>query len=109
MTYNTSLFSFVETRLFSKLVGKYLADDAYASLQQSLIADPEAGALIAGSGGVRKLRWPVSGKGKRGGVRVIYYAKVRDGVIWMLTMYAKNVAENIPAHVLKQIKVEIDG
>jgi hypothetical protein len=51
----------------------------------------------------------VKGRGKRGGVRVIYYARTRQGQIWMLTLYAKNVAESIPTHVLRQIKDEIDG
>jgi hypothetical protein len=103
------VFSFIETRLFSQLVGEYLSDDEYASLQKTLIANPRAGTLIPGSGGVRKIRWAVRGRGKRGGVRVIYYAKIREGVIWMLTIYPKNVAENIPAHVLRKIKEEIDG
>lgn len=103
------MFSFIETRLFSRLVGEHLSDDKYASLQRALIANPEAGVLIPGTGGVRKIRWAVPGRGKRGGVRVIYYAKVREGVIWMLTIYAKSVAENIPAHVLRKIREEIDG
>ena len=102
------MFSFIETRLFSQLVGEYLSDDEYASLQKTLIANPQAGTLIPGSGGVWKIRWAVRGRGKRGGVRVIYYAKIREGVIWMLTIYPKNVAENIPAHVLRKIKEEID-
>ena len=58
---------------------------------------------------VRKLRWRVAGRGKRGGLRVIYYARVRRAQIWMLTLYAKNVMENISANVLRQIKEEIDG
>jgi len=103
------VLSFIETRLFSQLVGEYLSDDEYASLQKTLVANPQAGTLIPGSGGVRKIRWAVRGRGKRGGVRVIYYAKIREGVIWMLTIYPKNVAENIPAHVLRKIKEEIDG
>ena len=103
------MFSFIETRLFSRLVGEYLSDDEYASLQKTLIANPQAGTLIPGSGGVRKIRWAVRGRGKRGGVRCIYYAKIREGVIWMLTIYAKNIAEDIPAHVLRKIKEEVDG
>ena len=75
------MFSFIETRLFSQLVGEYLSDDEYASLQKTLIANPQAGTLIPGSGGVRKIRWALRGRGKRGGVRVIYYAKIREGVI----------------------------
>ena len=103
------MFSFIETRFFSQLVSEYLSDDEYASLQKALVANPQAGTLIPGSGGVRKIRWAVRGRGNRGGVRVIYYAKIREGVIWMLTIYAKNVAENIPAHVLRKIKEEIHG
>ena len=55
------------------------------------------------------MRWPIAGRGKRGGLRVIYFLRTRQGQIWMLTLYAKNVAENISAHILKQIKDEIDG
>ena len=103
------MISFVETKLFTRLVQQYLSDDEYSELQQALIANPEAGAVVPGSGGIRKLRWGVAGRGKRGGLRVIYFLRTRQGQIWMLTLYPKNVAENIPAHVLKQIKDEIDG
>ena len=103
------MISFIETKLFTRLVQDYLSDDEYAALQQALLANPEAGAIIPGSGGVRKLRWGVAGLGKRGGIRVIYFLRTRHGQIWMLTLYAKNVAENISANVLKQIKEEIDG
>ena len=58
---------------------------------------------FGGSGGVRKLRWALQGRGNRGGVRIIYYLKLADGRVWLLTMYAKNVRETIPAHVLRQI------
>ena len=103
------MISFVETKLFTRLVQEHLSDDEYSKLQQMLLADPENGAVVPGSGGVRKLRWGVAGRGKRGGIRVIYFLRTRQGQIWMLTLYPKNVAENIPAHVLKQIKDEIDG
>ena len=69
----------------------------------------ERGALVPDSGGVRKLRWRQPGRCKRGGISVIYYAKTREGVIWLLTIYAKNEEESIPAHVLRKIKEEIDG
>lgn len=103
------MFSFIETKLFSRLVADVLTDEEYSGLQKALIKDPEAGDLIPGSGGIRKLRWGVAGRGKRGGIRVVYYARWRQGQIWMLTLYAKNVVENIPANVLRQIKEEIDG
>ncbi len=63
--------------------------------------------LIPGSGGVRKIRWRKDGSGKRGGVRVIYFNNVHKET-WLLTMYAKNEHENIPAHELKKIKEAID-
>jgi mRNA-degrading endonuclease RelE of RelBE toxin-antitoxin system len=102
------MFSFIETRAFTKLVIEYLTDAEYAQLQATLIADPEAGPVVPGSGGVRKLRWAATGRGKRGGYRIIYYVRRANGVIWMLTMYPKNVAENIPAHVLRQIRKEVE-
>ena len=102
------MYSFIETKLFSRLVVGYLTDEEYSNLQNVLIENPEAGELIPGSGGVRKLRWGLAGRGKRGGLRIIYYAQTRQGRIWMLTVYAKNVTENISANVLRQIKEEID-
>lgn len=102
------MFSFVETQLFTRLVLEYLSDDSYAALQRALAQNPDAGPVIPGSGGIRKLRWAAPGRGKRGGYRVIYYVKRANGIIWMLTMYPKNVAENIPAHALRQIRKEVD-
>ena len=103
------MYSFIETKLFSRLLGEYLTDDQYAELQAALVESPERGALVPGSGGVRNLRWSQPGRGKRGGVRVIYYARTHEGLIWMLTIYAKNEEQDIPAHVLRKIKEEIDG
>jgi len=100
------VFSFIETRLFTKLVLDYLSDDDYARLQEVLMRDPESGPVIPGTGGVRKLRWAAPGRGKRGGYRIIYYVRRVHGVIWMLT--PKNVPENIPAHVLRQIAKEVE-
>jgi len=104
------MISFVETRLFTRLVNEYLSDDDYARLQQTLATNPERGDIIRGSGGVRKMRWGIAGRGKRGGVRVIYFLRERQGEIWLLTLYAKNVAATIPAHVLRQInEIEDQG
>lgn len=108
MPYNYSLCSFVETRLFTRLIQEYLSDDEYSRLQRELIRNPEAGAIIRGSGGVRKLRWAGAGRGKRGGYRIIYFLRRTEGVIWMLTVYPKSVADSIPAHVLRQIREEIE-
>lgn len=109
LPYNGLVFVFVETKLFSRLVREYLPDDEYAALQSFLIQDPEAGDLIRRSGGLRKLRWGHAGKGKRGGLRIIYYLRTSLGEIWLLTLYPKSVAENISPAVLKKIREEIDG
>jgi len=102
------MISFVETRLFTRLVQAYLTDDDYARLQQALAANPELGEVVPDTGGVRKMRWGIAGRGKRGGVRVIYFLRTRQEEIWLLTLYAKNVIESIPAHILRQIRNEID-
>jgi hypothetical protein len=108
MPYNAIVFSFIETKLFTRLVGMYLSDEEYQELQSHLIAWPEAGKIVPGSGGVRKLRWKATGRGKRGGFRVIYFTKIEQGIIWMVTLYPKNVKDNIPAHILRQIRQEVD-
>ena len=70
---------FIETSIFTKLLITYLTDDEYLGLQAFLLKYPEAGKIVPGSGGVRKLRWGMAGKGKRGGIRVIYYFKKQEG------------------------------
>lgn len=102
------MFTFVETRLFSRLVHDYLSDDEYAALQRHLSDSPESGDVVPGTGGVRKVRWAVKGRGKRGGVRVVYVARVAKDVIWLLTIYAKNEVENISAKALRKIREEIE-
>jgi len=104
-----TVYTFIETRLFTKLTQKYLDEDTYSGIQSHLIVNPEAGDLVPGSGGVRKLRWSLRDRGKRGGVRIIYYARTRQGQIWMLTLYNKSEESNIPAHTLRLIKEEIDA
>lgn len=98
---------FIETSLFTKLVYQYLEDDEYLGLQLYLLHHPESGEVVPGSGGVRKIRWGSRHKGKRGGIRVIYFWKTVDNEIWLLTIYAKGERESIPAHILKQIAEEI--
>ena len=97
----------IETSTFTKLVYTYLTDDEYLGLQSYLLKYPESGKVVPGTGGVRKLRWAAAGKGKRGGVRVIYFFKKQDDEIWMLTIYGKSQAATIPAHILRQIAAEV--
>ena len=108
MPYTYTVFSFIETRLFTRLVQEYLSDEEYGRLQLELENNPETGSVIRGSGGVRKLRWAAAGRGKRGGYRVIYFVRRPEGVIWMLTIYPKSVVDSIPGHVLKEIRREIE-
>ena len=98
---------YIESPLFSKLVGLYLNDDEYSAFQWDLSLHPEKGDMIPGSGGLRKIRWAGKGRGKRGGVRIIYYYRNKEGQIWLLTIYAKNEDENIPVSILKRIKEEL--
>ena len=98
---------FIETSVFTRLLYSYLTEDEYLGLQSFLVKYPTTGNVVPGSGGVRKLRWGLAGKGKRGGVRVIYYFKKSDDEIWLLTLYGKSETENIPAHILKRIAEEI--
>ncbi|MGM0702483.1 MAG: transcriptional regulator [Pseudomonadota bacterium] len=94
---------FIETSTFTKLLPDYLTDEEYRGLQTYLLKKPDAGDLIKGSGGVRKIRWSLAGSGKRGGVRVIYYWKVSEHEIWLLTLYSKSERASIPGHMLRQI------
>lgn len=94
---------FVETSIFSKLLPDYLSDDEYRGLQNLLIERPDAGAVIQRSSGVRKVRWAAGGKGKSGGVRVIYYWLKADDQIFLLTLYGKSEKEDLSAAELKRI------
>jgi mRNA-degrading endonuclease RelE of RelBE toxin-antitoxin system len=98
---------FIEASIFTKYIYSYLTEEQYSGLQSFLLKYPESGKIIPGTGGVRKLRWGMTGSGKQGGVRVIYYFKRRVDEIWLLTIYSKSEVENIPAHILRQIAEEI--
>jgi hypothetical protein len=84
-----------------------LSDDEYKELQAELIARPDAGSLIPGSGGLRKLRWRVTGHGKRGGMRVIYYWHVPD-FIFMLIPFMKNEAEDLTKDQLGRLRQTVE-
>lgn len=94
---------FVETSLFSRLLHEHLSDEEYRRLQMHLIEHPDVGAIIRGSGGVRKVRWAAGGKGKSGGVRVIYYWVKADEQIFLLTLYGKGEQGNLSAADLKRV------
>lgn len=98
------MFTFIELEPFARVRDDLLDDDEFLRLQRFLIAEPQAGDVIPGSDGCRKLRWALSGRGKRGGARVIYFLRLREDEIVLVTMYAKNVRGNIDAKLLKRLR-----
>ena len=86
---------FIETSTFTRLITELLPDDDYRLLQTELVEDPERGALIKQGGGIRKIRFSAQGKGKSGGIRVIYYWVKDDGQIYMLLAYPKSKKDNL--------------
>jgi mRNA-degrading endonuclease RelE of RelBE toxin-antitoxin system len=81
-----------------------LEEEEYRRLQTVLVTHLEIGKIIPGSGGLRKLRWGAQGRGKRGGVRVIYYWVVKQDRILMLLMYGKNEQDDLTADQLKVLR-----
>lgn len=94
----------IETPVFTKIINDILSDDEYSQLQWALAINPEAGQVIPGSGGLRKLRWRASCKGKRGGIRVIYYIYVRDQKLYLLYVYKKSVQQDLTRNQLRLLK-----
>jgi mRNA-degrading endonuclease RelE of RelBE toxin-antitoxin system len=86
---------FLETPVFTRAVVEVMDDETYRSLQLALLLRPELGSTIRGSGGLRKLRWSLKGKGKRGGVRVIYFWDAESETFYMLSIYRKSAQEDL--------------
>ena len=102
---------FLETPAFTRHLQRYLADDEYAALQQFLAANPEAGDVMPGTGGFRKLRWGDErrGKGRRGGLRIVYYFWVGDHQIWLFTVFGKDEAADLTSAQKRQLRAAIDA
>jgi hypothetical protein len=100
---------FIETPVFTADVHVLLSDEEYARLQDYLIRQPDAGDVIAATGGLRKIRWRTAGKGKRGGSRVIYFHAVAQSQIRMLLIYRKGIKDDLTPKekaVLRKINAE---
>ena len=95
---------FIETSIFTRQVTSLLTDEEYSQLQLALLTHPDMGAIIPHSGGLRKIRWSMSGRGKRGGVRAIYYWVVANDQILMLFMYPKNEKDDLTPQQLKVLR-----
>jgi mRNA-degrading endonuclease RelE of RelBE toxin-antitoxin system len=102
---------FIEAPAFTRHISKYLADDEYSKLQNQLARNPALGDLMPGTGGFRKLRWGDSrrGKGRRGGLRVIYYCFLADQQIWLMTLYNKDEASDLTPKAKKTLKSAIEA
>jgi mRNA-degrading endonuclease RelE of RelBE toxin-antitoxin system len=99
--------TFYETSIFTAQISKLVSDESYAELQGVLISDPESGDLIPRSHGLRKIRWRLAGRGKSGGIRVIYYLVTGDQ-IFMLFAYPKNKQENLSAEQARILRKFVD-
>ena len=95
---------FIETPIFTKLVTDLIPDDEYRKIQLALVLRPEAGKIIPGGGGLRKIRWRSSGSGKRGGFRFIYFWDVQEDSIYMLLIYKKSKQEDLTPNQLKILR-----
>lgn len=93
---------FIETPIFTREITKLLPDESYRQFQLFLWLRPDAGDLIRGSGGLRKVRWELPGRGKRGGLRIIYYWDASDR-IFLLLPYQKSKQEDLTPDQLKRL------
>ena len=98
----------IETPTFTRLIIELMSDEDYRALQEALLLRPDAGDLIKGSGGLRKIRWSLEGGGKSGGVRAIYYWVVRGDQMYMLYVYPKGKQDNLTPDQRKQLKVIVE-
>ncbi len=102
---------FIEAPAFTRYVSDYLAEDEYWELQNQLAANPQLGDLMPGTGGFRKIRWidPRRGKGRRGGLRIIYYYFLADQQIWLMTLYDKDEASDLTPKEKKGLKSALEA
>src|SRR5258708_7528247 len=98
----------IETTMFTRRVQDLLSDEDYRRLQLALTNRPNMGALIQHSGGLRKVRWSVSGKGKRGGLRIIYYWSPTQQQLLMLFIYAKSERDDLSPAQLKMLRTIVE-
>ena len=102
---------FIEAPAFTRYVGDYLDDDAYRALQVRLAQNPLLGDVMPGTGGFRKVRWADSrrGKGRRGGLRIIYFYFESNRQVWLMTLYDKSEASDLSPQEKKLLRVAIDA
>lgn len=99
----------IETPVFTKRVLKILSEEEYRQFQTDLISNPEAGNIIQGSGGIRKIRWSGSGRGKRGGSRILYYWFDSHGLLLMLFIFNKNDKDDLSKEQIKTLRTIVES
>ncbi|OGH04095.1 MAG: hypothetical protein A2600_14110 [Candidatus Lambdaproteobacteria bacterium RIFOXYD1_FULL_56_27] len=99
----------IETSIFARQIVKLLKKQEYLDLRAQLAASPEAGVVIKGTGGARKLRWAAKGKGKSGGIRVIYYFQDSQGKIFLLLAYSKSDQDDLTPDQAKAVRKLVEG
>lgn len=102
------MFTIVETETFERLWPYYWTDQVHDEFITFITENSEAGDVVKGTGGMRKVRWNRTGSGKSGGVRIIYFNRTANGEIWLVFIYAKSKMDSISAKTLKEIKYEIE-
>jgi len=102
---------FIEAPAFTRHLPSYLTDDEYRRLQEVLLANAEAGTVMPGTGGFRKMRWrdPRRGKGSRGGLRVIYYHFANEAQVWLMTLYDKDELTDLTPAEKRALRAAINA
>ena len=103
------LLKFVELPSFTRASKDILGDSELRELQAFMMENPNAGDVIPGSAGCRKIRWQRAGMGKRGGLRIIYFLQLEDGTIVLVSIYAKSVQENVDPQTLKELRLAYEA
>lgn len=98
----------IETNVFTRRIKELMSDDEYKALQEALVYRPDMGVIIHGTGGLRKVRWKLEGRGKSGGVRAIYYWMTEDEQIYMLYVYPKSEQEDLTPEQKKALKTIVE-
>jgi len=105
---NAAMQTIVETEVFERLWPLYWTENERDNFCAFISKNPNAGDMVRGSGGIRKVRWSRQGSGKSGGVRVIYFNRMVNGEIWLILIYAKSKLDSIKGDQLRKVKDEIE-
>lgn len=108
LPYTCGVLTIVETPTFITEAARVWSEEERLEFFAWIATEPEAGVVVRGSGGCRKVRWSRPGTGKSGGVRVIYFTRLAAGELWMLLIYPKAEKDDIPAYLLKAIREELE-